>query len=282
MSDFSIILGRVRSNLKQKGVRHKLFTTTSNGATDGTTVISTELTELDDYWNNAQLISQNLTTQETLDVRTVEDFANTGGILSFTNNPLRSQMLSGSILVVTEKGSWREDDLKRFVLEAADIFLRIAPEDIARNFKVRQNVGGLTGNANTPANVLRYVKPTVLVDGKKCKVMSPDRASYLTEGAYLPTDSYVGYFAGRLDATKNIGQFRYRPSNNVNVQYHFIPVPAFDTSNNWKVPDEMWNPIVFGATQLALAANERIQLAAKWEQKMVVFAQNGEPQRAMA
>lgn len=267
MSDFSTLLADIRSNLMQAGVRYKLATASANGATDGTTIISDDLTELDDSWNNCDTI---LLTGE---LRTVEDFTASNDTLDYTSKPFPFQVLSGTIFELSQRGTWRSDDLKRFLIQAAKAFVRIAPNDILVNFAVREIITSTSGVVKIPANNMRFVEPIVLIDGLKVDVLEPEESSYLTEGAFIDSTNgrYIGYFQGRALSANDVGQFKFSPAHNKDCEFHFIPVPSFDSSGNWKVPEEIWGPIVYGTTQIALAANERIELAANWDKRMLRF-----------
>jgi hypothetical protein len=267
MSDFSDMLVVLRTDLAQRGVRYKAATSTSAGTSDGTTIISTSLTQLDDAWNGCECV---LSTGE---VKKVEDFTASTDTLTFTNNPFPKQVGSGVSFELFEPGTWRGDDLKRFIEQAGRVFTRIAPDDILRNFAVRESKAGSLGTINLPSEVLRFVEPILLINGKKVDILPPEEASYLTEGAFIdPTDgAFIGYFAGRQSSSQNVGQFKYKPAVNQSGTWHFVPRPSFDTSGNWKVPEELWEPIIFIATNLALLANEMIELAAGWERQAMSY-----------
>ncbi len=272
MSDFSVLLGRLRTNLLMKGVRFKRFNSTSAGAAAGTTIISTTLSELDDYWNGCTCVKID-TTQEALEQRKVVDFTASSDTLDFTGNPWDVQIASGVTFELYEPGTWRGDELKRFLLEAADLFCRTASRDILENFVVRETKTASLGVVDTPSKVLRYEDPRVSINGQKVDVLPASKYAYLDEGAFIDTvnGKYIGYFAGRSGSSQDVSQFLFTPKHNKDCEFTFIPVPEFDINNAWKVPEEAWTPIVHGAAQLSLQANGMVELGQGWEREMLKF-----------
>ncbi len=263
MSDFSTILGRVRSNLMEAGVRYVKASTTSAGSATGTTMISTTLAEFDDAWNNC--ICKILDGTAAGLKRVVEDFTASIDTLTFTNNAFPLQIASGVKFELYEPGVWEGDDLKKYIEQAANLFLRKAT-DLNANFTVRETVAGVAGVCNLPANVLKFVDPIVKINSKVAAIISPNRAAQFDNDPYInaTTGTPIAYFYGRSGSTTNIGQLIYKPATNVNCVFNFVPVASFDTDGAWKVPEEAWEPIQFIATGLALQASERSDLAQTW------------------
>lgn len=262
MSDFSTILAIIRSNLMQSGVRYKKSTSDVAGATDGSTIKDSTLTQLDDYWNGCDVV---LSTGE---VNKVSDF--TSGTLTFGVKAWSTKIASGTAFELFEPGTWRGDDLKRFIEQGANEFLRLCPKDLLNNYKVREIIGGVLGALDCPANVLRYVEPILRINGQKVDILAPERASYLEEAAFIdPTSgSYIGYFAGRADADDDVGQFFYKPATNQDGVWHYVPRAQFASDGSWKVPEELWEPVGFMATAVALLANEMFEEGRAWRAKV--------------
>lgn len=271
MSDFSILLSRVRGHLRQKGVRYARIVASDNGATDGSTIISDDLTQLDDWWNGMQAVRLDAN-QEPEAERRVVDFTASTDTLDFTGNVWDRRIVTNDVIELFEPGSWRGDDVKRALEDGANWFLRLAPVDLLRNYAVRETIGGVAGTLDCPANVVKYVEPILTIEGKKVDILDPNEESYLTEGAYIETDgSYIGYYAGRSSAAADVGQFLYRPPNNQNGVWHFVPKAAFASDNSWKVPEELWEPVAFAAAMLLLLSNERSDLAEGWERQVFKY-----------
>lgn len=263
MSDFSTILGRVRTNLLEEGVRYKKAAATSDGATDGTSIISTSLAEFDDAWNNCicKVLDGNAAGLK----KTVEDFTASSDTLSFTNNPFPRRILSGVAFELYEPGIWDGDDLKKYIELAANLFLRKAT-DLNVNYTVRETIGGLLGVCDLPANVLKFVDPIVKIGGKVAAIIPPNRAAQYDNDPYIDpvNGTPFAYFYGREDSDETVGQLIYKPSTNASCVFNYVPVAVFDTDGTWDVPNEAWDPIVSWATGLALQASERVDLGNSW------------------
>jgi len=257
MSDFTDILRKVRANLKQKSVRYLRIVATSDGAANGTTIVSTDLTELVDSWNAIEAYNVEHGSRQ------VEDFST--NTLTFTDDPWPKKIVTNDIFELYEPGTWRGDHLREHILNAGAIFIRTAPEDILRDFSTVVNGVGVKGVADIPAGIIRYGKPQVKIDNKKCYVVPRSKAAYLDEAAYLDnSDSYVGYFAGGK-------KFNFAPKDSVDVDFTVYIKPTFNTTDNWLLLNQTDEAVAFIATQLALQANELISLKKGWEQAALAF-----------
>lgn len=265
MSDFSQILEKIRSNLLEAGIRYKVITTTSAGAAGGTTFISTDMDELDDAWNTAEATV--LAGDADLNglKRVVEDFAASSDTATLTNNPFPKQVGNGLTIRLSEPGIWGIDDLKRYIVQAANYFLRKAV-DLNVNYTIRETIGGVLGVCDLPDSVMKFVQPIAKLDGVVVSFLSPNRAAMLDENPYLnvTAGTPIGYFVGRESDSEVVGQLLYKPAVNGNIVFNYVPVALFDTTDNWKVPDEAWDAISAIATGYALQANERPDLANMW------------------
>lgn len=265
-SDFATILKRVRSNLLESGVRYKKTTSTGTGSADGTTIISTNLTQNDDAWNNMDciILSGALDGHK----RVVEDFTESSNTLHFTNNPFIDEVAASVDFELIERGIWAGDDLKIFIEQAANWFLRRAT-DLNVNYTVQETIGSVLGVCDLPANVLKFVHPIVTIDGNVAAIISPNRASQFDDDPFIDSANGdpIAYFIGRANSTKNIGRLKHKPATNASCIYNFVPVASFDDNGTWKVPEECWDAIQALATGLALRANERNDLAQTWIQQ---------------
>lgn len=83
------------------GGNHQFFVTTSDGATDGTTAVSTDLTQANDYWNTGTVIALD-GNNAGLPARLVDDFVNaTGTVLTTAGNAFEYRVLSGTRMLVS-------------------------------------------------------------------------------------------------------------------------------------------------------------------------------------
>jgi len=271
-NDFSTILQKVRSNLLEAGVRYKLTTATSDGDATGSTIISTNLAEVDDAWNgmNCTIIT-GITNLNGL-TKSVENFIDSSGTLEFTNNVWPLKVTSGATFSLTEKGIWHAEDLRQYIVTAANWFLRKA-SDLNVNYTVREDVSGTSGVSNLPANVMKFVEPIVKIGGEVAAIISPDRAAAFDDDAFIDATngSFMAYFWGRSSSATSIGQLIYKPATNKTLTFNFVPLAVFTTADAWKVPDETWDAIAMVAAGLALQANERPDLGNTWIQQGFSF-----------
>jgi len=271
-NDFSTILQKVRTNLLEAGVRFFHGATTSDGSATGTTIISTNLAEFDDAWNNMDCtIITGITALNGL-TKSVENFIDSSGTLEFTNNVWPLKVTSGATIELTEKGIWNAEDLRQFIVNAANWFLRKAM-DLNVNYTVREDVSGTSGVVNLPANVMKFIEPIVKIDGEVAAIISPDRAAAFDDDAFIDATngSFMAYFYGRSGSGTSIGQLFYKPATNKTATFNFVPVASFTTGGAWQVPEETWDAIAMIAAGLALQANERVDLGSVWVQQGFSF-----------
>jgi hypothetical protein len=263
MSDFSTLLGMVRSNLLESGARYKKTTATSAGAADGTTIVSTNLSENDDAWNTMDCLLLD-GAMAGID-RESQDFTESSTTLSFANNAFPDQVANGVAFELTEKAIWKGTDLKKYIEQAANWFLRQA-KDLNANYTVQESASSLSGVASLPDNVLKFVAPIVTVNGNVAAIIPPEEMQQFDDDPFIDDTNGdpIGFFDGRSSASANVGQFKHKPATNATCVFRFVPRATFDVEGAWKVPEEAWEPIAFIATGLALVANERPDLGGQW------------------
>jgi len=272
MSDFSVILKRVRTNLLEGGMRYIKAATTSAGSATGSTMISTTLTEFDDAWNN--MVCHILSGDNIGLKKTVEDFTASTDTLTFTNNVWPAQVATTVDFELFEPGIWDGDDLKRIIEKAANTFLRLAPDDMLQNYVLQGDSSSTSGLCTLPSKMLKLVHPHVLVNDKPCAVISPNRASQFDRDPYIPStpgNNFIGYFLGRSAPSVQVGQFKHKPATEATVTFNYVPVASFNTAGTWEIDEAIWEPIEFLATSIALAANEQTDLANYWQEKALFF-----------
>ena len=271
-NDFSTILQKVRTNLLEAGVRFFHGDATADGSATGTTIVSTNLAEFDDTWNGMDCtIITGITALNGL-TKNVENFIDSSGTLEFTNNVWPLKVTSGATFELTEKGIWNTEDLRHFIVNAANWFLRKAM-DLNVNYTVREDISGTSGVANLPTDVMKFIEPIVKIDGEVAAIISPDRAAAFDDDPYIDSTngSFMAYFYGRSSSSTNIGQLIYKPATNKTCAFNFVPRASFTTAGAWKVPEETWDAIAMIAAGIALQANERTDLGNTWIQQGFSF-----------
>lgn len=268
-SDLEVMLRRVRENLQEGGkYRYKKVTTTSAGASAGTTVISTGLTEVDDFWNGTECVV--LSGSAEGQRRLVEDFANATGTLSFTNDPFPIQIASGVSIELSEgEGSWSGEILKRNLIDAINELAGTLPKVVLRDYIVKEEVGGISGLADPPANALDI--HFITIDGKPAIEIPPEESNRLRPGEdyFLSTSTsnrYLYIWQGK-DSTN--GQLKYAPIADKTIAYHKVPLMLdFEPDGSTYWPDELWEIAIDMATARSYLQNQDTDLAQLWENRV--------------
>jgi len=138
------VLNNVRRNLAQEGFRFYKGTTSSAGATDGTTVIDASLTGADDAWNHCQCAILSGDFAE-MSPQAVEDFTSSSGTLDFSNNPFPGQIANSVTFELYDGGNFSSWNLRTFILDAARWVLKRAPLGELRNYELEYSVSGSLG-----------------------------------------------------------------------------------------------------------------------------------------
>jgi hypothetical protein len=274
MGDREALERRVRRYLnEERQFRYKKTTTTSAGAAAGTTIVSTNLTQLDDWWNGclATILDGNAEGAE----RLVEDFTNSTGTLTFTNNAFPIQIASGTTIELTEKGSWSGRTIEQALLDSINFIAALLPKEVLEDYVVTETVGSVNGVADPPTNALDIHHVTI--NGKPAVPISSKRYRRLISGqdSYLSSTSNTRflYFFEAKDGSN--GQLRFAPAANHSVKYHKVPLlTAFDSSGNTSFPDKFFEPVVYYACSLLWSQAEDTNNAQIWEKKAMEHIQS--------
>ncbi len=265
---------RVRRYLNEvKKLRYAKVTTTSAGTSTGTTVISTSLTQLDDYFNGAtcRILTGNAEGAE----RIVEDFTNSSGTLTFTNNVFPIQIASGVSIELFEEGSWSGSTIEQALLDSINFIAALLPKEVLEDYIVTETVGSVNGVADPPTNALDIHHVTI--NGKPASPVSPKRYRRLISGqdSFLsPTSNtrFLYFFEGK---DSNNGQLCFAPAANHSVTYHKVPLlTAFDSSGNTSFPDKFFEPVVYYCCALLFDQNENSEQARIWESRSMDYLQS--------
>lgn len=260
---------RVRRALNQeRKFRYKKTTTTGNGASDGSTVISTNLTELDDHWNGCLVSCLDGSFEGS--ERIVEDFTASSDTLTFTNNVFPGQVLSGTSIEITERGTWTGRTIEQALKDSINFIASIVPKAFlaSNGYVFAETVGSVAGVAAPPANALDIHHITI--NGKPAVPVPVERIRRLISGqdSYLDpvgTTRYLYVFEGK-DADES--QLRHFPASNASVVYHKVPLfTDFDSNGATSFPDTLFSAVVYYATGILWDINESADLAQKWEKR---------------
>lgn len=273
--DRELLERRVRRLLNEhKKFRYAKVSTTSAGSATGTTVVSTTLTQLDDHWNGAvcKILSGNAEGAE----RVIEDFANSTGTLTFTNNVFPIQIASGVSIELFEKGTWSGADVEQALLDSINFIAALLPKEVLEDYIVTETVGSVNGVADPPTSALDIHHVTI--NGKPAVPVSSKRFRRLISGqdSYLSTTGntrFLYFFRGKNTTS---GELVYAPSANHSVVYHKVPIAtAWDSSGNLNgFPDKFWEPVVYYAVSLLWDQNETPELARVWESRSMDYLQS--------
>jgi hypothetical protein len=263
-SHLELMIRQLRSNLQEQvKLRYISATTTSDGATDGTSIVSTNLQELVDSWNGAEalLTSGSYSGQS----RKVEDFTATTDTLSFTNDPWPTMVASGVTFELAEAGVFSHYQLKQYLIQAINFMAGLLPKTVLRNYIRKAPYTSSSGAVAIDINAVDI--HMILINGKPGIQIPPERNYRMLSGkdAFLePTtsDRYLYYFRG---ASASASELVHAPAVSASIAVHYIPnMTDFESDGSTTWPRELWPPAINYATGLALLANEDVGLAQGW------------------
>lgn len=250
---------RVRDLLDEsKKLRYYKTTATSNGASDGSTIISTNLSELNDSWNGCEVTILDGVCEG--QVRTVEDFTSSTGTLTFTNNVFPKQVVSGVSFEITERGTWTGRAIKQWLLDAINFLAGVLPKKVLGEYILVTSVTpSSNGFANFPANALDILG--IDINDKPAVEIPFEERSRFDDDAYIDPvsdDSFVYCVEGGSSA----GQIHFKPEVNATVRFHYVPLmTAFLSSGNTNFPAQFHSTVVIYTAGIAWLQNERPDLA---------------------
>lgn len=254
------VRGHLNENLKSRYLR---FTTTSDGAADGSTVISTSLYGQDNSWNGCEVevLSGTLEGQS----RIAEDFTNSTDTLDFSNNKFPAQVATGILCELYESKIWSGKQIRDRLVQAINTLAGIIPKAMLKDYIVKETVGSVGGVADPPASCMDL--HTVYINDKPAVPVPVERMERLISGrdAFISpttTDKYFYLFEGK-DATN--GQLRHFPAVNASVQYHKVPyMSGFETNGSTYFPVEFHSAAAAYAAYLSYLANRDLDFAASY------------------
>ena len=259
------VRGFLNENLKSRYLR---FTTTSDGAANGSTIISTDLYGQDDVWNGTEIeiLSGTLEGQS----RIAEDFTNSTDTLDFSNNKFPQQIASGVSCELYESKIWSGKQIRNRLIQAINTLAGIIPKAMLKDYIVKETVGSVGGVADPPASCIDlhaiYINslPAVPVPVERMERLISGRDAFASP---TTTTRYFYTFEGK-DSTN--GQLRHFPAVNASIAYHKIPyMSAFESNGSTYFPVEFHSVVAAYAAYLSYLANRDLDFAASY--KNLVF-----------
>lgn len=249
--------GFLNENLKSRFLR---FTTTSAGAANGSTIISTDLYGQDAAWagTEVEVLSGTLEGQS----RIAEVFTNSTDTLDFSNNKFPAQVASGISCELYESKIWSGKQIRSRLIQAINTLAGLIPKAMLKDYIVKETVGSVGGVADPPASCIDlhavYINslPAVPVPVERMERLISGRDAF---AAPTTTTRYFYVFEGK-DSTN--GQLRHFPATNASVAYHKVPyMSAFESNGSTYFPVEFHSAAAAYAAYLSYLANRDLDFA---------------------
>jgi len=255
------LLRKVRREIREnKRLRYKRFTTTGFGAADGSSVISSELSESADFWNGSEVLV--LEGDREGERAIAEDFGS--ATLSFLTdgNKFSGSVTNGIKCEIFEVGAWSSADLKQNIIDATNFLAGVLPKRLLQRYlDVRTLTSSASGVVTVPEDIIDT--HFITINGNNAVEIPPERQSRWVqdEDVFLnrtPGDYFQYYFQG---ASSN-GELIHFPTISATVKFHVIPyMQDFDSNGNTKFPLSLFDPVAFVAASYAFLQNEDMDFA---------------------
>jgi len=214
------LLSQSRSELKDTGqLRYKEGTTTSAGAADGSTLVSTSLGGADDAWNQAEvrITSGDNSGQR----RQIGDYVSSTGTISLVEN-FTHQVANSVTFEIGEKGFISDHQLIEWFTEAQDKLVVILAEDAFPGHSKRLSVAGTGGtSAALPTDLTGAPSTLQFKDNSgneyDVTVLPPSEHDRFRE------DAFMGSALSDMVAIFQNGKISYRPTNNGTLLLPIVP-----------------------------------------------------------
>lgn len=210
-----------------KGRRYN-FIATGDGATDGTTVVSTNATGLDDSKIGAYLTPLDGTSQG--EERTIIDFVDSTG--TFTVSPAFSEkQLNNGVLSMFERGKYSDLELENALLQAENKISMMLPINALFYLQKTLSVNVVNGVVRRDTLLSDMVQLTMMTDIGRNVVfrMLPMTALQVlktTNHADFATTGRPAVIQVGTPANDRFGDLWILPSNIATVNAHFIKSPT--------------------------------------------------------
>jgi hypothetical protein len=265
MSDLSDLLRKTRHYISErKKLRYLRTTTTSAGSATGTTVISTNINEIANFWRNAECA----VLDSDLDPIRIVETSSAAGQLDFSgDNAFPYQIGSGVTIELGEVGSFSNQSLKVFLIDSINFLAGVLPKAVLRDYIIMETVSSSGGVADPPTNMIDI--HFIVINDLPTSEIPPEERSQMSRDAYLESvtpDRFLYYWRGK-DADD--GELVYAPAGSHDVDYHGVPLLTdFDSSQNTKFPKDFFDIVAMETASRAFAANDDGALAAYYQDKV--------------
>lgn len=251
------VRGFLNENLKSRYLR---FTTTSAGAANGSTIISTDLFGQDDWLNGVEVEVLSGTLEGMS--RIAEDFTNSTDTLDFSNNKFPAQVASGISCELYESKIWSGKQIRGRLIQAINTLAGLIPKAMLGDYIVKETVGSVAGIADPPSSKVDL--HSIQINDKPAIPVPVERMERLISGrdafaAPTTTTRYFYVFEGK-DLTN--GQLRHFPAVNASVVYHKVRhMSSFESDGSTYFPVEFHSAAAAYAAYLSYLANRDLDFA---------------------
>jgi hypothetical protein len=268
----SELIRRVRSSYDELlGGLYQKTTTTSAGNAGGTTFVSTNVTGVDDFINQKELvIASGDANGQRREISDWDNGTNTGTLLTTAG----FLIASGIDIEIGEKGFWSDREILDWANDGNnDAINRLTNKALADTHDTVDTTAGLLGVANFPSDYIRLADQGqgkfVLIDGAVTPIIDPGQYQRFVDDTFTPTS------LGRGIAMLRNGEVHYRPANNATITWHYIKEGAeIDIDNAPDIPAEIHHALVDYIVYRGLLKNESslaIEYFNKYENKLNTY-----------
>lgn len=263
------LIESVRLNLfEYERIRYVRGTTTSAGATDGTTAIDSNLSSyLNDHFNGAffRILEGAAARHKEL---LITDFASATGTvtLAASADNIGHQIASGTDYEIYDKGIWTDIQILEWLNTELARLPQLLPDGAIVHLIKKDTTAGTAGVASLPPDMLKFI--TLEVGGVVAGLLPPKDKNRFANDAFLPatTNRPLAIFSGAsaVDGNNLYARIEYRPANNATLTWTYIPkipdVAQADSAGagaqTLQMPDHYADLLVLGATIRAFTASE--------------------------
>lgn len=263
------LIREVRQNLYELDkIRYNEGTTTSAGATTGLTLIDSSLSSfVDDYFVGA-FVEITSGTFVNSGLSLITDFVSTTGTVTIDAD-LGGQIGSGVTYRITEQGIYTDSYILQLLnnaLNSLPLWLSDYHLKVAQKKAVTTGVSGVT---TIPEDLIYHFR--IDVNDRRASVLENNQYKKFREDPFLfDSNNPVVIFTGEtsVDSNNQFGRLEYRPDNNVNIQWYYLPrLSDVNESSNIQLPTYLDYLITLDATQRALEASEDFDNAQVYEKQ---------------
>ena len=258
----------VRKNLHEANdMRYRRFTTTSDGAADGTTAISTELASyLNDHFNGAFIRivdSQPNIAESEQNFNMIVDFATSTGTVTAAKS-LGIQAVTGVVCEIFESKVWNDVAIIDALNESQDTLAHILSDQALRPVLASGTTSGTQFGsqslafANFPGDCLRPI--SIEVDNVACGILDENQRWEFQTNPYVgnTTGAPIAIYSARTVSGNLLRGVDYRPMNLSTVRWYYVPdLSNVSASQDLQYPDQYADLLTTDTTLRMLGAGEK-------------------------